>query len=587
MAAAVATPGAQAQTAFLQKSPPARTTIRVSVWSLWRDKELTIAPIQNGKAANPQHATAMVRSCTSCAARPLASLTIRATPNGVSWTESAGRVRSAEEPLVSGSYRISAHGESLALSYPLRITAVSGALLLSATLPVERYVELTVASESGAADSAESLKALAIVARSFALAPAHGHAEFDVCDSTHCQWVHWRTTPEAHAATLDTAGESLWFHGARAQAYFHQNCGGHTAAAVEMWPGRAKDSHLAPLPYLASRQDKYCTRVSSSSTEWSATLSRAELTQALAASGLATPGWRTLAVNHRGESGRAVTLLAGSTEMTAEDFRLAVGRALGWNRIRSNWFEIAATSDGFLFHGRGSGHGVGLCQVGAAEMANEGHGYREILEQYFPGTVVAEETTGSPWQSMTGQGFTLETSEATDAVFLPALTRALGEAESRSGLAPRQSIAVRAYRSTPAFRDATLAPGWVAAFTEGDRIAVQPLRVLKARGLLADLLRHEFLHALIEEQATAKTPLWLREGLVEAWSGDSPKGRTSSLTIEAMDQKLAHAASESESEEAHLAAGWYAQRLLDRFGKDQVLEWLRSGVSQSALVVLR
>jgi len=585
VAAAASTPCAQAQAVYLQKSPPPRTTIRVGVWSLWRDKELTIAPIQNGKTSNPQHSTAMVRSCPSCAARPLASLTIRATSNGVAWTESAGHVRSAEELLVSGSYRIGAHGETLSLSYPLRIAARSGALLLSATLPVERYVELAVASESGAADSAESLKALAVVARTFALAPAHGHTEFDVCDSTHCQWVHWRTTPEAHAATLDTAGESLWFHGGRAQAFFHQNCGGRTAAAVEVWPERANNSSSGALPYLASLQDNYCTRASSGSAEWSATLSRAELTEALAAAGLVAPGWRTLAVSHRGASGRAVTLLAGSTEMAAEDFRLAVGRALGWNRIRSNWFEIAATNDGFLFHGRGSGHGVGLCQVGAAEMAHEGHDDREILAQYFPGAVIAEETTGSPWQSMTGQGFSLETSEATDAGFLPALARALGEAESRSGLAPRAPIEVRAYRSTPAFRDATLAPGWVAAFTEGDRIAVQPLRLLKARGLLADLLRHEFLHALIEEQATAKTPLWLREGLVEAWSGDALQ--RNEMPIDVVDQKLAHAASEQESQAAHQAAGIFAQLLLQRFGRTQVLDWLRSGVPQSALIVLR
>ena len=88
------------------------------------------------------------------------------------------------------------------------------------------------------------------------------------------------------------------------------------------------------------------------SSEWTATLSRAELTQALAAAGLAAPGWKSLTVARRGESGRATMLLAGSTKIQAEDFRLAVGRALGWNRIRSNWFEIAAEGDGFLFHGR-------------------------------------------------------------------------------------------------------------------------------------------------------------------------------------------------------------------------------------------
>jgi stage II sporulation protein D len=298
-------------------------------------------------------------------------------------------------------------------------------------------------------------------------------------------------------------------------------------------------------------------------------------------------------------------LLADATKILAEDFRLAVGRALGWNRIRSNWFEVAAEGDGFLFHGRGSGHGVGLCQTGAAEMGREGRGYREILAQYFPGTTLAEVTTGAVWQTLGGQGFTLETSEAADGEFLPALSRALAEAESRSGLSPQGAIAVRAYRSTPAFRDATLAPGWVAAFTEGDQIELQPLRILAARKLLASVARHEFLHALVEEQATAQTPLWLREGLVEAWSSEvqssdprkefrgpsfpffSAEKVGTKKTLETIDEKLAHSASEAESEAAHRAAGWYTQQLLDRYGRAQVLEWLREGLPQSALLTLR
>jgi len=486
--------------------------------------------------------------------------------------------------LLSGSYRIAAHGESVTISYPLRITAQSGSLVLVATLPMERYVELAVAAESGTSDTSESRKALAIVARSFALQASHGHTGFDVCDSTHCQWVRWRATPEAHTAVLATAGESLWRNGNRAEAYFHQNCGGRSVAASEVWPGRGSSNHAA-AGSLISRPDPYCVRVGSS--EWSATLSRTQLTDALAAAGLAAPGWKSLTVAQRGESGRATMLLANSTKIPAEEFRLAVGRTLGWNLIRSNWFEIAAEGNGFLFHGRGSGHGVGLCQTGAAEMAREGRSYREILAQYFPGTILADVTTGAAWQSMSGQGFTLETSEAGDSVYIPVLARALVEAERRSGLAPGAAIAVRAYRSTPAFRDATLAPGWVAAFTEGDQIALQPLHILAARKLLEGTLRHELLHALVEEKATVHTPLWLREGLVETWSGDLQPEPRPALTPDAVNEKLAHAVNEADSKAAHRAAGWYAQQLFDRYGRTQVLEWLRTGVPQSALVTLR
>jgi hypothetical protein len=58
-------------------------------------------------------------------------------------------------------------------------------------------------------------------------------------------------------------------------------------------------------------------------------------------------------------------------------------------------------------------------------------------------------------------------------------------------------------------------------------------------------------------------------------------------TLEAINQRLAHAANEEESEAAHRAAGWYAHQLLDRFGRAQLLEWLRTGVPQSALLTLR
>ena len=551
-----------------------RSAIRVGVWTLWHDHEAVVTSVSG----------TTIRECETCRAHSLRSITVRAKGAGLTWTEQDGQAHSATVILLAGSYRLDAHGESLRLTRPIRITAQQDALLLVATLPVESYVELAIAAESGAEDSPESRKALAVVARSFALSPTHGHAAFDVCDSTHCQWVRWRSTREAHAATLATAGEVLWFHGSRANAYFHQNCGGRTAAAEEVWSGRAPSDRAAQA-LLASRADPFCQRVASS--EWSATLSRAELTRALSAAGLVVPGWKSLSVVQRGESGRATWLLVGGTKIPAESFRLAVGRALGWSRIRGNWFEVSAEGDGFLFHGRGSGHGVGLCQAGAAEMAREGRRYREILAQYFPGATIADVTTGSPWQSISGQGFTLESSEPADAAFAPALARALAGAESRSGLTPRAVITVRTYRSTPDFRDATLAPGWVAAFTEGDLIAVQPLRILLTRKLLASTLCHEFLHALVEEQATAQPPLWLREGLVEAWSGEASGTKRPALTLDSVNGKLAHATNEAESEAAHRAAGWYAQQLLDRFGRAQVLDWLRSGVPLSALATLR
>jgi len=277
-----------------------------------------------------------------------------------------------------------------------------------------------------------------------------------------------------------------------------------------------------------------------------------------------------------------------SAEISAEDFRLAVGRALGWSKILSTWFEVSREGDNFLFHGRGSGHGVGLCQAGAAAMSAQGRDSAQIFAQYFPGAIAADESTGQPWQILHGRGFVLETLSAADSADLAQLNQALDEAEARSGLRPTQSITVRAFPTTRAFRDATLASGWVAAFTEGNWIATQPLSTLGARKLLASVLRHEFLHALIEAQAAQATPLWFREGLVEAVDSDSKReGPAPALKLDQIDRELAHAVTDSQSQAAHRAAAWYAARLLTRFGRDQVIEWLRIGLPAGALAGLK
>ncbi len=309
----------------------------------------------------------------------------------------------------------------------------------------------------------------------------------------------------------------------------------------------------------------------------------AELTSALTSDGLVPPGWTTLTVARRGDSGRAVTLLIGGTTVSAEDFRLAVGRAFGWGRILSTWFEVSRQGDQFFFHGRGSGHGVGLCQAGSAAMSAQGHGAAEIIAQYFPGAEIADESTGLAWDSLHAQGFTLETLNAADKTYLPQLSQALAEAQSLSGLQSAPPITVRAFRSTPSFRDETLMPGWVAAFTEGNFIATQPLATLTTRKLLASTLRHEFLHALIESQSTPATPLWLREGLVEAWAdsqGAHHGGSANALALSAaqIDSMLQSATTESQSQLAHHAAALRARGLLDRYGRAQVLTWLRSGL---------
>ena len=279
-----------------QAPAAARETLRVGMWTLWHDREVVLTP------AGPDHKiTAAKLLRVRRRSHSLKKATIRAEGDALTLT-AAGKTGTATRILLAGPVTLTAHGETVTLHDPVAITARNGALVIVVTLPVESYVERVVASESGPADSAESLKALAIVVRSFALHEAHGHADYDLCDSTHCQLLHWGGNGEraaaAHAATLATAGETLWFHGQRALAYFGKDCGGRTASPDEIWP-RAK-----PVPYLPSQPDRFCTADGGS--EWASEITHAELTAALAAHGLAAPGWQNLTVARRGESGRAV-----------------------------------------------------------------------------------------------------------------------------------------------------------------------------------------------------------------------------------------------------------------------------------------
>jgi hypothetical protein len=106
--------------------------------------------------------------------------------------------------------------------------------------------------------------------------------------------------------------------------------------------------------------------------------------------------------------------------------------------------------------------------------------------------------------------------------------------------------------------------------------------------LLASTMRHEFLHALVEHEAGPAAPLWLREGLVEAWGGEDVMRGTHApaMSLKSVDDALARSADEAEAETAHRAAGEYAVQLLAQYGRPTVLGWLRSGVPSSAVATL-
>ncbi len=230
----------------------------------------------------------------------------------------------------------------------LEIVPAGRELLVTVAMPRETAVASIVAAETPSALSFEALKAQAVVTRSY-LAAGPRHKDFDFCDTTHCQYL---VAPPALGvavaeAALATRGMVLFYEGRVICALYSARCGGRTRTLADIGlDGRDYPYHRA-----------LCSSCIRAPDAWTRRLEGPE-----AASLIRQPG----------------------NEMA----RLRLVRERGWQAVPSNNYRIAATATGVTLEGTGSGHGVGLCQRGAAAMASEGHGLLSILRHYFPNTIL-------------------------------------------------------------------------------------------------------------------------------------------------------------------------------------------------------
>jgi stage II sporulation protein D len=376
------------------------------------------------------------------------------------------------------------------------------------TLTLEDFVAHAVAGEADADAPPAALEAVAIVARTFARGRQGGHARdgFDACDRTHCLALR-EPGRAAREAARATRGQILVVGDRPARVWLSASCGGRTALAEEIWGGSAS--------HLTSRDEPECRRTS----HWQAEISADELGRALRAGGLRGELVRGLTVVARTSSGRVARVRVGGydpPEMSAEDFRLAVGRTLGWGLIRSHAFEIARTAAGYRFVGTGFGHGVGLCVSGAARLAAEGNGAASILRAYFAGAHLAAGTaTGAPWRLILPE-FDERDRPALEGV----IGRIVSDLGRRTGLDRPAGLTVRFHPTVESFRRATGRPWWVAGAASGGRVELLPAAVLRNRGALDATLRHELAHAFVDERLEER-PLWVREGAALYFAGEA------------------------------------------------------------------
>jgi stage II sporulation protein D len=276
-------------------------------------------------------------------------------------------------------------------------------------LPVEWYLRGVVPLEIGRRAPGEraAVEAQAVAARSFAYSRLRDTLAglYDLRASTLDQAYGGvdAELPLTDQAVSSTRGMVLTYGGRVVGAPYSSSCGGRTAAASEVW--RSPDE-----PYLASVSDTipgttraYCDIAPIGA--WIRAYDRAELDRVLArylaayaAVPSAGPGSvRRVEVDGRTPSGRVrgvvVSTAGGRYALRGNDVRFVL-RSPSGEILPSTYFSLDAVDgpDGRLsrlvLHGRGNGHGVGMCQWGAIGRARAGQDFRAILQTYYPGTSV-------------------------------------------------------------------------------------------------------------------------------------------------------------------------------------------------------
>jgi stage II sporulation protein D len=274
--------------------------------------------------------------------------------------------------------RLETEGEQTDYRGAVRATIVAGRLSLVNEVVLETYLSSVVGSELPPGRP-EALKAQAVASRTFALASLSRHRSsgYDLCDRTHCQLYRGRGAehPEAARAVTETEDEILRHRGALRPAYFHAACGGRTSTPAEVFGdpegGAAVSDEAEASGSLCQGAEGFA---------WSWAIGREPLAKALAA----PPAGRAFEVLKRDRGGRVLSLLAFGRPFTGQGFFSRVGKAFGYQKLRSLSVRAREVDGTVRFEGTGLGHGVGMCQSGALELDRRGRDYRAILRHYFP-----------------------------------------------------------------------------------------------------------------------------------------------------------------------------------------------------------
>lgn len=236
------------------------------------------------------------------------------------------------------------------------------------------------------------------------------HRLFDVCADDHCQRYQGltRATGRTVRKVIDsTWGQVLTYNDELCDARFSKCCGGTMERFSVCWEDKDYD-YLQPLPDAPEHKDGekcFCDtddkgilsqvlnnydQETGDFYRWTTEYDRTYLADLIERkSGVHIGELISMEPLERGESGRIWKLrITGSKNTMIVGKELEIRRILSESHLKSSAFDVEITADKVILKGSGWGHGVGLCQIGAAVMASKGYTYRQILEHYYPNSIL-------------------------------------------------------------------------------------------------------------------------------------------------------------------------------------------------------
>lgn len=329
----------------------------------------------------------------------------------------------------------------------LKLLAHNGKIWAINELPVEDYLESVISSEMSATSSLPLLMAHAVISRSWLMSQMenktrpntqerHGnafirwydhtdHTLFNVCADDHCQryqGITMETSPNVAEAIRRTRGEILTYGSEICDARFSKCCGGAMEEFQYCWADTPKpylkaigDTESETIPdltieenarqWILSEPESFCNtkdkrilsqvlndydQETTDFYRWHVSYQQAQLSELVNRKlGVDLGTITDLVPLKRGRSGRIYELkIVGSKQTIVVGKELEIRRALSESHLYSSAFVVDKHDGVFDIQGAGWGHGVGLCQIGAAVMGDQGYSYDTILKHYYPGAQI-------------------------------------------------------------------------------------------------------------------------------------------------------------------------------------------------------